>query len=134
MKITDHIDNWKKKRQNLSFAFLAERCPTSEDAPFRIKPSSPILPEETCVLVLAEADGREVNLRGYNSILKKTDNFVKNNIDTQISPVCICVAVCDFGKKHIDRVARTGAYLEHWNTQSWNELKHSIPELRRRNL
>lgn len=71
MNITDYIEECRKQRHDLSFAFLAERCPASEEAPYRIKPCSPIAPDENCVLILAGTGGRNVNLRGYNSILKK---------------------------------------------------------------
>ncbi len=128
MKITDHIEYWRKQRQGLSFAFMAERCPTSEDTPFRIRVSSPILPEESCVIVLPGTGGRKINLRGCNSILKQTDNFIKNNIDSSGSPVRVCVAVCEFGKKHLDKVAREGAYCKSWGAQQLDALKRSIPE------
>lgn len=128
MNITDHIEDWRKYRGNLSFAFLAERCPTSEDAPYRIRPSAPVLPEENCVLVLAGTGGRGINLRGYNGMLKKTDNFVKNNVDLSVSPVRVCVAVCDFGKKHLDKIARKSGYYEAFWPDSVAELKYSIPE------
>lgn len=114
MNITDYIEECRKRRHDLSFAFLAERCPASEEAPYRIKPCSPIAPDENCVLILAGTGGRNVNLRGYNSILKKTDNFVKQNIDSSIVPVRTCVAICDFGKRHLDNIARKGAYFEAW--------------------
>lgn len=127
MNITDYIEDLRKCRGDLSFAFPAERCPTSEDAPYRIRPSAPISPEEICVLVLAGTGGRGINLRGYNSILKETDNFVKNNADLSSCPVRVCVAVCDFGKKHLDKIARKGLYYEVWNPQALASLKHDIP-------
>ena len=128
MNITDYIEECRKQRHDLSFAFLAERCPASEEAPYRIKPCSPIAPDENCVLILAGTGGRNVNLRGYNSILKKTDNFVKQNIDSSIVPVRTCVAICDFGKRHLDNIARKGAYFEAWWPQHIAALKHDIPE------
>lgn len=128
MNITDYIEECRKQRHDLSFAFLAERCPASEEAPYRIKPCSPIAPDENCVLILAGTGGRNVNLRGYNSILKKTDNFVKQNIDSSIVPVRTCVAICDFGKRHLDNIARKGAYFEAWWPQHITALKHDIPE------
>ena len=127
MNITDYIEECRKQRHDLSFAFLAERCPASEEAPYRIKPCSPIAPDENCVLILAGTGGRNVNLRGYNSILKKTDNFVKQNIDSSIVPVRTCVAICDFGKRHLDNIARKGAYFEAWWPQHIAALKHDIP-------
>ena len=128
MNITEYIEECRKQRHDLSFAFLAERCPASEEAPYRIKPCSPIAPDENCVLILAGTGGRNVNLRGYNSILKKTDNFVKQNIDSSIVPVRTCVAICDFGKRHLDNIARKGAYFEAWWPQHIAALKHDIPE------
>lgn len=128
LNITDHIEEWRKCRNGLSFAFLAERCPTSDEAPYRITPASPLLPEENCVVVLAGTGGKGINLRGYNGMLKQTDNFVKNNVDLSHSPVRVCVAVCDFGKKHFDKVARKGAYYETWWPQELASLKHNLPE------
>lgn len=128
MEITSHIEEWRKLRHDLSFSFLAERCPASEEAPYRIRAASPVLPEENCVVVLAGTGGKGVFLRGYNSILKQTDNFVKNNIDTTTEPVRVCVAVCDFGKYHLDKTAREGAYYEAWWPQHLAALKHDIPE------
>ena len=68
MNIEDYVGVCQKERQGKSFAFLAERCATSAEAPYRIKPAGTVLPEETCVLVLAGAGGF---LRGYNGVLKK---------------------------------------------------------------
>ena len=128
MKITNHIEDCRKQRNGLSFAFLAERCPTSGDAPHRIRPAFPILPEENCVLVLPGTGGRKINLRDYNGMLKQTDNFVKNNIDSASSPVRVCVAICDFGKQHLDKIARKSAYFEAWYPQYVESLKHDIPQ------
>lgn len=128
MNITEYADNLQKQRGDMSFAFLAERCPTSEDAPYRIKPCSPVLPIENCVMVLAGTGGPGNNFRGYNGILKETDNFVKNNVDLSVSPVRVCVAVCNFGQKHIDKKARQGFYYETFWPQHLAEIKESLPE------
>lgn len=128
MNINDHIEQWRQKRRDLSFAFLAERCPTSKEAPYRIKPASPVSPEENCVLVLAGTGGEGIFLRGYNGMLKKVHNFVQNNIDTSASPVRTCVAVCDFGKRHFHKTARRSLYYESWFPQGIATLKHDIPK------
>lgn len=128
MNITNHIEDCRKQRNGLSFAFLAERCPTSDDAPHRIRPAFPILPEENCVLVLPGTGGRKINLRDYNGMLKQTDNFVKNNIDSASTPVRVCVAICDFGEQHLDKIARKSAYFEAWYPQYVESLKHDIPQ------
>ena len=61
-------------------------------------------------------------------MLKQTDNFVKNNIDSASSPVRVCVAICDFGKQHLDKIARKSAYFEAWYPQYVESLKHDIPQ------
>ena len=43
----------------------------------------------------------------------------------------VCVAVCDFGKRHFDKVARKAMYYEHYyahNTSVLAELKYDVPE------
>ena len=93
MNIEDYVGVCQKERQGKSFAFLAERCATSAEAPYRIKPAGTVLPEETCVLVLAGACGEGVYLRGYNSMLKKTDNFVKSIPELADENVRVCGSV-----------------------------------------
>lgn len=100
MNIEDYIVECREKRQGKSFAFLAERCAASDEAPYRITVAEAVAPEEACVLVLAGTGGKGVFLRGYNGMLKKTDNFIKNISETAAEKVRVCVAVCDFGKYH----------------------------------
>lgn len=128
MNIEDYVGVCQKERQGKSFAFLAERCATSAEAPYRIKPAGTVLPEETCVLVLAGTGGEGVYLRGYNSMLKKTDNFVKSIPELADENVRVCVAVCDFGKYHADKIARKGMHYETYWPEHFAELKRSISE------
>ncbi len=128
MNINRYIDICRQKRAGKSFAFLAERCATSEEAPYRIQKAKSPRPDESCVLVLAGTGGKGINLRGYNGMLKKVDNFIKNNPQLQGDTVRVCVAVCDFGKYHLDKVARKGLYYEADWPQHLAELKYGVPE------
>lgn len=128
MTINDYIEDCRQKRQGKSFAFLAERCETSAEAPYRIRPAGTISADENLVLVLAGTGGKGVYLRGYNSMLKKVDRFVQDNLDNKAASVRVCVAVCDFGKYHFDKTARKGAYFEAYWPQHLAELRYNVPE------
>lgn len=127
MTIDGYIEDCRQVRQGTSFAFLAERCETSEDAPYRIKVAAPVKAEETCVLVLAGTGGKGVYLRGYNSILKKVDSFVKQD-EKEGNPVRVCVAVCDFGKYHSDKIARRGMHYEAYWPKCLPELQQDMSD------
>lgn len=128
MNIEDYIVECREKRQGKSFAFLAERCAASEEAPYRITAAEAVAPEEVCVLVLAGTGGEGVFLRGYNGMLKKTDSFIKNISETAAENVRVCVAVCDFGKYHWDKKAREGMYYEAYWPEYLAAVQNDVPE------
>lgn len=128
MTIDEYIEDCRQKRQGKSFAFFAERCETSAEAPYRIRPAGTIGTDENLVLVLAGTGGAGINLRGYNGMLKKVDRFVQDNQEQKSLPVRVCVAVCDFGKYHFDKTARKGAHYEANWPQYLAELRYEVPE------
>ncbi len=107
MNIEALIEAKRKERNARSFAILAERCPTSEDAPYRIRPVENLRPDEPMVLVLGgTADG----LEDYNGMLKRVDNFIRKQ--PEFADVRVCIAVCDFGEYHDDEIARESLYQD----------------------
>lgn len=128
MTIDEYIEDCRQRRQGKSFAFFAERCETSAEAPYRIRPVGTIGTDENLVLVLAGTGGAGINLRGYNGMLKKVDRFVQDNQEQKSLPVRVCVAVCDFGKYHFDKTARKGAHYEANWPQYLAELRYEVPE------
>lgn len=131
MNIEDYVGLCRKQRKEKSFAFLAERCETSEDAPYRIRVAKEISPQETMVLVLTGTGG---TLRGYNGMLKMADNFINNNHELSGKGVRVCVAVCDFGKYHHDKIARRGMYYSNFGNDYFETLKNSVDEEKREEM
>lgn len=131
MNIENYMARCREQRKEKSFAFLAERCETSVEAPFRMRVAREISPQETMVLVLTGTGG---TLRGYNGMLKMADNFVNNNQDLSGKGVRVCVAVCDFGEYHDDKIARRGMYFENFGGNYFAELKNSIDERKREEM
>ena len=78
MNIEKHIEDLRKKAKGNSFSILAERCVTSNDAPYRIKKAKSIKRDDVVVLCITGYGGNEIFLKGYNSMLKKVDGFVKD--------------------------------------------------------
>ncbi len=105
MNIEAFIEKLRKKQNGKSFAVLAERCATSEDAPYRIRMAENLRPDEPTVLVLGGSGG---NLESYNGMLKQVDNFIHQQ--PEFDKVRVCIAVCDFGEYHDDVTARRGMY------------------------
>lgn len=110
MNIKEITAAFKAKRRGISFAFLAERTETSADSPYRIKPAETVRPDETLVCVIGGSGGKGDHIRAYNGYLKQTDTFVKNVPELKGKPVRVCVAVCNFGDFHHDRLARRCLY------------------------
>ena len=78
MNIRKYIDHMKSIRGDRSFAFLAERCETSPENPYSIRPADKIGPDEVlvCMLCRSSNDNRDY-IREYNGYLKQVDEFVK---------------------------------------------------------
>lgn len=110
MNIKEITAAFKAERRGISFAFLAERAETSVDSPYRIKPAEMVRPDETLVCVIGGSGGKGDHIREYNGYLKQTDTFVKNVPELKGKPVRVCVAVCNFGDFHHDRLARRCLY------------------------
>ena len=110
MNIKEITAAFKAERRGISFAFLAERTETSADSPYRIKPAETVRPDETLVCVIGGSGGKGDHIREYNGYLKQTDTFVKNVPELKGKPVRVCVAVCNFGDFHHDRLARRCLY------------------------
>ena len=127
MNIKEYINHMKGVRGDRSFAFLAERCETSEKNPFRIRPAEPIKADEVLVCVLCGANRNEGDyIREYNGYLKKVDEFVKNSPKLKGYNIRVCVAVCNFGKYHNTDRAR---YLQHLKQYDYKKYKKMISEL-----
>ncbi|MBQ8751066.1 MAG: hypothetical protein IJZ30_05475 [Alphaproteobacteria bacterium] len=125
MNIEEHIQNLRKKANGNSFSILAERCVTSSDAPYRIKKAKPIKRDDVVVLCIAGSGGDEIFLKGYNSMLKKVDGFVKEEFGGKPRVV---VAVSEFGKFHDHRFARKAMHHSVSWPKHYEELKRSVEE------
>ena len=123
MNIKEHLERLKQQRNEISFALLAERVPTSEDSPYRINKAAPIKPDEPLVLVLGGTgtDGMD-NIRGYNGYLKQTDEFIKSCPELKDKGVRVCVAVCNMGKYHDDDIARHAKLFQYADTNVYNGM------------
>ena len=132
--IEKYIAQCEEIRKGNSFAFLAERCETSEKAPFRIRVAQPIEPDEVCVLILPPSNGRKFSLKGHNGMLKRVDNFVKNNPEFNGGDVRVCMAVCHFGNFHEDKIARDSLWYELTSPHYFEEFKSDIPEVSREEI
>lgn len=123
MNIKEHLEQLKQQRNEISFALLAERVPTSEDSPYRINKAAPIKPDEPLVLVLGGTgtEGMD-NIRGYNGYLKQTDEFIKSCPELKDKGVRVCVAVCNMGEYHDDDIARHAKLFQYADTKVYNEM------------
>ena len=93
MNIKDYIKEYKLQRQGLSFAFLAERVPTSENAPYRFNKVEAISPDDVVILGLSgEGNIREDNIRSYNGYLKLI-NIIKQQPELKGKDIRSVVAV-----------------------------------------
>ena len=123
MNIEKDIENLRKEYNGGSFSLLAERCETSNDAPYRIKKADKIKRDDVVVLCLAGTGGNKINLRGYNSMLKKVDNFVKKECGDEVRVVVAC---SEFGEFHDHKLARKAMHwLVSWPNH-YEELKRSV--------
>ena len=127
MDIEKYINQLKVSRNGKSFAFLAERCETSAEASYRIRPTMPIKADETLVLMLcgASRDGDD-HIREYNGYLKQVDDFVKNSPKLKDKKVRVCVAVCNFGKYHDTDMARELHHLRFYNPTQYKEILNTM--------
>ena len=123
MNIREYINYMKSVRGDRSFAFLAERCETSEKNPFRIRPAEPIKADEVLVCMLCGANrDNEDHIREYNGYLKQVDEFVKKSPKLKDKKVRVCVAVCNFGKYHDTDMARHLQYMRYANNKEYEEI------------
>ena len=128
MNIKEYINHMKGVRGDRSFAFLAERCETSEKNPFRIRPAEPIKADEVLVCVLCGANRNEGDyIREYNGYLKKVDEFVKNSPKLKGYNIRVCVAVCNFGKYHDTDRARDLQHLKQYDYKKYKKMISELP-------
>ncbi len=132
MNIKKYINYMKSMRNGKSFAFLAERCDTSDENPYRIRPASPIKADETLVLMLCGASrDNDDHIREYNGYLKQLDDFVKNSPKLKGQKIRVCVAVCNFGKYHDTDMARELHHLKFYNPTQYKEILSTMnPDVR----
>ena len=130
MNIREYIDYMKSIRGDRSFAFLAERCETSPENPYRIRPADKIGPDEVlvCMLCGSSNDNRDY-IREYNGYLKQVDEFVKASPKLKDKKVRVCVAICNFGKYHDTDMARYLQHIKHSDPQEYTSIINSmLPE------
>ncbi|MBR5154463.1 MAG: hypothetical protein IKW58_01925 [Alphaproteobacteria bacterium] len=123
MNVEKYIEILRKKHDGKSFSLLVERCETSDDAPYRIKRAEILRKDEVVVLCLAGNGGDSINLRGYNSFLKKVDEFVKSKCGEDVRIVGGC---SEFGDFHNHRLARKGLHYKVSWPNYYEEFKRSI--------
>ena len=122
MSIKEYIEKMKAERGDTSFAFLAERCETSTENPYRIRPASPLKPDEIAVIVLCGAgDNGHDHIREYNGYLKQVDEFVKSSPKLANKKTRVLVAICNFGKYHNPKLARHLQILESWSPDDFRK-------------
>lgn len=135
MNIKEYIQELKNKRQDLSFAFLAERVPESADAPYRFNVAQPIRPDETLVLFLGGTgtNGRD-NIRGYNGYAKQVDDFLKGHQELKDKSFRVCVAVCNMGRYHDADQARTEKMFQYIAPEQYQEFCESLQGIKREEM
>jgi len=121
MKIDEYAYSLQKQREGKSYSFLAERVPTSADAPYRIAPiSTPIKPEDTVVVAFGGYGGG-ANIEGHNWFIKYITNFIRTQ--PQLSEARVCVAVCDWGENHPDSIARFAYNTKKSHPHAWDIME-----------
>lgn len=101
--------------------FWPNRVPTSADAPYRIAPiSTPIKPEDAVVVAFGGYGGG-ANIEGHNWFIKNITNFIRTQ--PQLSEARVCVAVCDWGEKHPDSIARFAYNTKKSHPHVWNMME-----------
>lgn len=126
MSIKEHIQKLKAERQDLSFAFLAERVPESSGAPYRFNVARQVMPDETLVLVLGGTGQRYGdNIRGYNGYVKQVDDFLKGHSELKGKNFRVCVAVCNMGRHHDADTARTEKFYQYIAPEQYQEFCES---------
>lgn len=132
MNIKEYINHLKTIRGDKSFAFLAERCETDAENPYRIRPAAPVKADETLVLVLCGANRDNYDhIREYNGYLKQVDDFVKQSPKLKDKKVRVCVAVCNFGKYHNTDAARELQHLKFSEPETYEDIITTMsPEAR----
>ena len=125
MNIEKHIENLRNENNGKSFSFLAERCETSVEAPYRIKVAKPLRGDDTVVLCLGGNGGDKINLRGYNALLKKVAKFVEKDCDDEAKVVVAC---SEFGDFHNHRLARKALHYKVSWPKHYEELKRSVSQ------
>ena len=131
MNIEDYAKSLKKQHNGQSYAFLAERVPESADAPYRFAPiSEPIKPNAPIIIAFG-GSGDGANIIGHNWFIKHITNFIRSY--PQLNGARVCVAVCDFGKKYNDNIARDAYNIQKDTPKVWNFLdkvvKHPITKM-----
>ncbi len=89
------------------YGFLAERVPTSAEAPYRIAVLKNKIQANGAVALLLGGTGS--GIESCNGFLKKFNDFLYSNKD--LSKVHSCVAIPNFGKKYHDQVFRIASVL-----------------------
>jgi len=121
MDINAYTKSLKNKRDGQSYSFLAERVPTSSDAPYRIATlNSPIKPEDAVVVGFGGYGGG-ANIEGHNWFIKYITNFIRTK--PELNNARVCVAICDWGEKYPEIIARFAYNTQKYHPYMWNIMK-----------
>lgn len=128
MQIDKYIRILRNQNKGKSFTFFAERCETSEENPYRIKIAEKTSFSDVEVLILAGGHGADGYMRDYNALLKRVDEFIKQQAELSEEDVKVGIAVCDFGKYHYADIARETAFLSASEQKYIDKIKASMSQ------
>ena len=121
MNITEYDKFMCKQRDGKSYAYLAERVPTSVDAPYRIAlVGDKIKPDDAVVLAFGGSGG---GIIGNNWFAKIITNFIREN--KALNDARIIVAICDFGEDYPEKTSRDTYNISKKHPIAWNFMSRA---------
>lgn len=121
MNIYKYADFMKQESCGHSYSFLAERVPTSDEAPHRIAVVKESIKADDAVVLALGGSGDGANIIGHNWFIKYITNFIRNN--ENLNHARVCVAVCDMSEKYMGNTARTVYNIKKSRPFIWRLLK-----------
>ena len=131
MQIHEYADFMKQKSGGHGYSFLAERVPTSDEAPHRIAVINDAIRASDAVVLALGGSGDGANILGHNWFVKYITNFIRNN--DKLNNARVCVAVCDMSEKYRGDIARTAYDVKKSYPNVWRFLdkvnKHPLTQM-----
>ena len=105
-KIEEYMADLQQSRHGHSFAFLAERVESRQEAAHHLYIMPHLNGEDAAAVVLGGTGDAGNNLRAYNGYLKKVQNFARSVEEIKNSNLRLAVAICNYGHYYNEYLAR----------------------------